>query len=55
MMGWLIAVALIIGCAVSDQPVSNETLFMTSGMFAIAGSLSAVANALTKKDHNSNT
>ena len=55
MMGWIIAVALIVGCAVSDRPVSMDTMFMTSGLFAIAGSISAVANALTKKDHNSNT
>lgn len=50
-MGWIVAVALIVGCALSKQPVSMDTIFLTSGLFAIAGSLSIIADKLSKKDN----
>ena len=53
-MGWIIAVALIVGCVFSKEPVCMDTIFLTSGLFAIAWSLSVIADKLTKKDNNTN-
>ena len=38
-MGWLISLIMLAVCICSKQTISPETMFVTAGLFAIAGSI----------------
>ena len=49
-MGWIISIALLIGCAFTDTPFSGDAILVASGLFAIAGCIGGAASILSKKD-----
>lgn len=51
-MGWIISVGIIIGVLISGGAPSADILFLTSGLFAIAGSMPRVIT-INKKSDNS--
>lgn len=49
-MGWIISLALLIGCAFVDAPFSGDAILVAAGLFAVAGSIGGAASIITRKD-----
>ena len=49
-MGWAVSVVMIVLCLFNRKSLDVETVLIASGLFAIAGSISEVANQVAKKN-----